>query len=471
MNKFYIPIITILFIFSASAFAQPVYKSQEDIAKDSPFGIHPAVPYEDANYIGIKWTRGLNNPYIFWFLVDPDMTGDPRQFQWQGAARKPGKRNGFDYDKLIAANIAGLNILYNIEVEPRRISHRKLGSWLPQDEEAYKTFVKEAVRRYSFIKYWQIGNEPIFNKRMSDYGKFIAITYEAIKEANPQAKVLIGGVSGLGMPDDITIYKANFDRAYLPLLEDVARQKKRCFDIFDFHWFGRAGGDYKLTKGVYNHIRDKIRQLNIPEPEEYWITETGTYSGDPKPVHREDRFVDFPYQSEKQQAIDLIKRYIYPLSFGVKKVFWAWGLREGFHHNEEFFDFTGLIYDGMYPYDQGRGVKKLSYYAYKKMVKVLEGSDWDNIQTIQEKDGIYIYKFTKQGKPIWVAWNDNKEKKEIIISGISSSEVKVTEAVPKYESGKEVEDYNAAFKTETKEVINGKINLVMRETQLFIEGE
>ena len=26
--------------------------------QNSPFGFHPAVPYEDANYIGVKWTRG-----------------------------------------------------------------------------------------------------------------------------------------------------------------------------------------------------------------------------------------------------------------------------------------------------------------------------------------------------------------------------------------------------------------------------
>ena len=41
--------------------------------------------------------------------------------------------------------------------------------------------------------------------------------------------------------------------------------------------------------------------------------------------------------------------------------------------------------------------------TYKKMVEMLEGCDWKNIATIQEQNGIYIYKFTKQGKPIWVA--------------------------------------------------------------------
>ena len=96
----------------------------------------------------------------------------------------------------------------------------------------------------------------------------------------------------------------------------------------------------------------------------------------------------------------------------------------------------GLVYDGIGKDDPGYGVRKLAYYAYKKMVEVLDGSDWNNIQTIQEKDGIYVYKFTKNNKPIYVAWNDNTAEKTITISGITSNQVKITEAVPKYESGK-----------------------------------
>ncbi len=178
-------------IFPGSVLPQYSGKTTQKITEDSPFGIHPAVPFEDAEYLGVKWTRGINDPYLFWFLVDPGITGDVSQFRW--------KAGEFNYDSLFSANRAGLNILYNIEVEPRPISHGKRNSWLPQDEEAYKSFVREAVKRYSFVKYWQVGNEPIYNKMVSDYGKFVAITYEAIKEANPRAKVLLGGVAGLGM--------------------------------------------------------------------------------------------------------------------------------------------------------------------------------------------------------------------------------------------------------------------------------
>lgn len=100
----------------------------------------------------------------------------------------------------------------------------------------------------------------------------------------------------------------------------------------------------------------------------------------------------------------------------------------------------------------------------------MDGSDWKNIQTIQESNGVYIYKFIKAGKPIWVAWNDNSDSKQIVISGISPGSVKITEAVPKYESGKDVADYSTAFNTETKAVSGGKITITLGDKPVFVEA-
>ena len=60
----------------------------------------------------------------------------------------------------------------------------------------------------------------------------------------------------------------------------------------------------------------------------FWITETGTYSGDP--VNDKTGGPGDPYQDEKQQASGLVKRYVSALGTGIEKVFWAWGIREGF---------------------------------------------------------------------------------------------------------------------------------------------
>jgi len=46
--------------------------------------------------------------------------------------------------------------------------------------------------------------------------------------------------------------------------------------------------------------------------------------------------------------------------------------------------------------------------------------------------------------------------------------VKITEALPKYESGKEVSDYNTAFKIETKSVSGGKLEISLSDKPVFI---
>jgi hypothetical protein len=437
--------------------------------QNSPFGVHPAEPYEDAEYIGVRWTRGGAAPYLFWSLVDPNMTGDLDSFIWKGSAVMPeGVTKSIDYDKINDLNEAGLNVLYNIDVQPHEGQHRKPGSWMPVNPDAYKAFIIAAVKRYPFVLYWQIGNEP--TAKLEDYGEFMHLSYDAVKEGNPAATVLIGGTSGFRMAETFAEYKDEFEDLYLPLLEDIAQEKTRCFDIFDYHWYGDASGDYLLTKDIHQYISQTLKDLGIPAPTSYWITEMGTYSGDPRDM--KDKIGnnrEMPFQTERQQATDLIKRNIFPLSHGVEKVFMAFGLKEGFKHDEGYFDFTGLIYDGRYAGDLGRDVKKLSYYAYKKMTEVLEGSNISKVETVQTNDGIYIFRLTKQGKGVWIVWNDNADEKQATITGITSQQVKITDAVPKYESGQDVTDYDAAFNSETKTVSAGSLTITVKDAPVFIE--
>jgi len=99
----------------------------------------------------------------------------------------------------------------------------------------------------------------------------------------------------------------------------------------------------------------------------------------------------------------------------------------------------------------------------------MEGIDWNDIKIIQESDGVYIYQFSKNGRPFWVAWNDNSESKQTTLSNITSSQVKITQAVPKYESGKDVTDYNTAFATEIKTVQNNTASVTLGDVPIFVE--
>ncbi len=60
------------------------------------------------------------------------------------AAGPDGKPAPFDYDKGINDAIAiasGLNVVWNIGVEPTSMGYQRPGSWLPVDENAYASFV------------------------------------------------------------------------------------------------------------------------------------------------------------------------------------------------------------------------------------------------------------------------------------------------------------------------------------------
>lgn len=460
------------FVLQKPALPEPYInqKMKEDINKNVPFGMHTAATrpylkpeerptglpnYKDALNIGVGWER-------------------PGQY-----ASYPFDSSYFD--KFYGNIPKGINILANIET-PRQKGTFKLRI----SEQEYVNFVKNLVERYDGdgkddmpglknpIKYWQIDNEPPFWQlgqvdRLSsvdpvkwirdtkdDYAHILELASTAIKSSCSDCKLVVGGMIDIPVAFDF----------FEPILKKL---NGKYIDVFDFHLFGGSKDDYRKSKPIYETVR-KTLDNNGYKNTEIWILETGTPSGSPVDEITGQPFPG-PAISEKDQASNLIKRLIYPLTFGVKKTFWAWAMVEGMSpiDNNDVFDNTGLIYDGVGENDLGYGVKKLSYYAYKKMVEILEGSDWNKIQTIQESDGIYIYKFTKQGKPIWVAWNDNSASKTIMIPGITSNQAKITESIPKYESGKEVTDYSTAFNTETKSANGGKITITLGDTPVFVE--
>jgi len=464
------------FVFQKPSFSETrenTQLSQRQIDRSMPFGMHTGITrpfmepdekpslsgfhYNDAINIGLGWER-------------PGMY-----------ASHPLNTKLMD---VIYGDIPkGINIIANIETP------RKKGTFkLRVSEQTYVNFVKQLTERYDGdgiddmpglknpIKHWQIDNEPPvwqfgMNDKLppaalaewmrsarDDYAHILEIADNAIKSACSDCKTIIGGM--------ISEFPDVFQEFFKPILKKL---NGKHIDVFDFHLFGNNEDGYKKSKPIYETIHKALDDYGYKNTE-IWILETGTPSGSPV-----DEVTGQPYPGlailEKDQAGNLIKRLIYPLTFGVKKTLWAWAMVEGTSpiDNNDVFDNTGLIYDGIGTNDPGYGIKKLSYYTYKKMVEILEGSDWNNIQTIQESDGIYIYEFTKNGKPIWVAWNDNSQEKQITISGISTSQAKTTEAVPEYETGKDVKDYNTAFNTEIKTVTAGKVTVSAGKSPVFVE--
>lgn len=473
-------------------------------------------PYSTAIKLGIEWERPTH-PVLDWIIVQPNKEYiKAKKYDWTVP------------DNFLSRIPKGLNILVTINVNPNFLIP---GTWdftnssLKND---YTIFVKKVVERYNGdgkndmpglknpVKYWQVENEPdhrghiklpFFKKRITrkhnehvemdsmrynnvplskksavsynepfhknnigydndllsklsnrknlskGYAEIVKITSNAIKSIDKNAKVVLGGMSS--QPSQINIKILN--NFFLPVINEL---RKGDIDVVDFHWFvSDVYESYQVYKSIRNTL-DKKGFTNV----DIWMTETGVSSE----------------KSEEYQAIQLIKRFIYPIGYGVKKVFWAWGLVEGLppFNCKSIFDYTGLIYDGKCPGDQGYGVKKLAFYSYMKMIKKLRGSQWNNVNMLNNgENGIYIYKFPQQLKNVYIVWHETKNEKIVLDFKIpKGSEYIVTESIPKKYNKKirEVKSSSSElidkyFKTTNHKALSNTISITLSDIPLYLE--
>ena len=328
--------------------------------------------------------------------------------------------------------------------------------------DAFSKFVREMAERYDgdgiddapgspVVTYFEIDNEPDLyepNEKSDwkgtlsetpDYAFVLKKAYEAIKSASPEAKVAIAG-EAFAAPNS----KQYYDSILTELDKLKSKPDDKFFDAYNFHYYGFYS-DY--LAGQITDVKSMLQKHGYANTETI-VTETATYSGTSMFGGISNTL---PYQSETQQAESLVKRYMYAAANGVSKICWF------MQHAE-----NGLT--------SPDGYKLLAYYSFRKMTEILEGCDWKNIEKIQESDGINFYKLEKQGQPVWVAWADSSVTKTFNLTGINSNLLRVTQAVPRDTSGKEVNDFAMAFDSDSIIVTNASIELALNERVVFIES-
>jgi hypothetical protein len=424
---------------------------------DSPFGIHAGAtgewvtdPRGEAIDIGAHWDIMV----FVWGQIQPDLSED--SYRWSALTR--GGEPSCD-ERVRVADPEGF-VVATLQANPYQLPK----SYLPVDREKYGAFVQAVVERYDGdgiqdmpgltrpIRHWIVDNEPV--DRRTDYPELMRLTHEAVKTADAGAKVIVG--AALGPDADLNIHKG-----YLKALNG------KHMDIFDIHWFGDAKGDYRRVGRHIEDFRQALEQYGFGRGLPVWMTEMATYSGKPWQPPGEK---DLPFQSEEMEASDILKRYVYGLSIGVKKMFLV-KLFEGFDGTGGYFDHTGLLYDGSGDKDdKGFGVKKLAYHTYKLMTDKLEGSDWSRVRTIDlGVANTYACEFVRPatGKHTYVAWWDrfdeaaNAAGESLVVSlRLGSEWATVTSAVTE-QNGQRI-----ARRVPT---VGGVLRLELTAVPLFVE--
>jgi len=425
--------------------------------KENPFVI------SIAGFLGDDYEASLD------YMKEAGATGVRFMSRWGGMywEKAEPQKGIFDWSffdaQYLAAKERGLNIM--VTMYPSSPSwdnpNAKYDHEYPTDIEEYLKFVKMAAERYDGDKIDDAPGSPVVSDWVlmeeiergaegmdqfwwggtpEQYADLFVKTYDAIKGANPDAVIMTYGANnwrGLETGAVETVTK--------PALIEI---KKLTENKKDFSFY------YSLH---YYHTENLIDYVDSINYTKNMLTEIGFENNqivmeDMAPFLKKD-------DSEREQKLakQIIVSHIVSFANNIKTVGWA-QLSDGFEYAKNFE--AGIISN---PTMSNAGIannfRNLGFYSYKLMTEKLKGSDWNNVQTIQESNGIYIYRFIKNGKNIWVAWGNSES---ITISGINSNQVSITDAVSDKTNP-------ANFNSETRSVSNSEIKIDIKGIPVYIE--
>lgn len=340
---------------------------------------------------GATWVRNE----ITWGAAEP-VDASPPQYQW-------------DYidPVLTPAREGGFNMIATINGNPPWAATRGRGPIDKAPISRFADFAGALAERYDgdgiddapgspIVQYFEFYNEPDAgnlgrDKRWGNYGKeyaeMLAAVYPAIKNANPNAKVLLGGIAYDWFEED----NGPFVRTFLDTV--LANGGGDFFDIMNFHQYPPFAASWGAPNGPgliekTNAVRAKLAEFGVNKP--LVITESGAHSNDAAGAP----------MTPELQARNVTMLYTQATAANIDFMVWF------------------MLYDPepQYPYKNGlvseaasgaRPTRKLSFTAYRTAVDLLSQVNFVKAWTAAQTGNadLLAYQFTtKEGAPLYVAW-------------------------------------------------------------------
>jgi hypothetical protein len=360
----------------------------------SPY--HPALI--DSNS---SWVRNA----ISWRLIEPEKHSPP-VYNWGSVdtatqAARP-DRGGLEFIITISGNPG-----WAIEV-----SNLLNGPLDPEDVSSYTAFIAAAVERYDgdgvddapgspVVNHWEIYNEPDAggdgdNVRWGydgdKYAQLLAAVYPVVKNANPDAQVVFGGMAYDWFEDNSS---GPFVREFLD--EVLSAGGGDYFDIMNFHvypifWYNWTNQESPGLLEKANFIKNKLTSYGYPD-KPILITEAGWHSNSSAGI---------PGDPE-DQARYVVELFTQSIAVGAKTMVW-WMLHDAVDNYQYE---NGLITN----VDHANPLQpKPSYLAFKTAVSVLGSATFHRIlpdgQTGSSDMEAYEMRDNTLKRTVYVAWMD-----------------------------------------------------------------
>lgn len=285
----------------------------------------------------------------------------------------------------------------------------------------FANFMGELASRYHYVRHWEIWNEPDVDPILQGpdtptsytpfgcwgdqndeyygggyYAEMLKHVYPAIKRANPNAQVVLGGL--LLDCDATHTYDNPRDCAPSKFLEGVLRNGGgAAFDILSYHgypiWTGTAQEDWDLVYQTWRHrggvvlgklslIRSVFRQYNVSKP--ILLTEGGLI------CYRVD--AGCPSEEVRQaQANYVVRLYTRGLANGLAGIMWFT------------FDGPGYRESGIL---DGAQQPRPAYLSFKFLSGLLQGATFGQNLSTSSYEG---YSFRKGSTTYQIYWTNNTD--------------------------------------------------------------
>lgn len=242
----------------------------------------------------------------------------------------------------------------------------------PPDPQAFAKFAQEAARRYGAqVRYWEVWNEPdnaFWRGTPQQYAQLFDASYTAIKQVQPNAIVINGGISEVRRPPD-----------FVPKWQAAAQQRP---DAFAYHSHASLTGMVQARGYITNAL--KAKQWTMPV------------------VNNEAGFSSTGNTTERDQAIMLAKKMSYAPALGDTAYYWYDLRNDGNDLSENEHNF-GLLRHDFSP--------KASSVAARTVIGTLSGHQF--IRRIEFKDAPQVYALlygTPDSKSGVVSlWNEGRD--------------------------------------------------------------
>lgn len=405
----------VLVVTGAAPLATPQAQAQDLPRRDkgTPFGVVAAlgnrvrsdeIPAAVAlmREAGVQWQR----EEIFWDRVQ-QQPGGP--YDWDGD-----DAGFYNYDLAVAAQAnAGINLLGLLDYNPAWFKGKNPhpDEWIAD----WGDFVYNAVARYGRergqIKYWELWNEP--NLALSgyesglytvaDFVRLLEVGRAAARAADPEAKIVMGGLSSIWSEPPSPHHYDYFD-----YLDQVGRLGGwDHVDVIAIHPYrpdAPEGDAWRRDQSL--NFDQELRRLDgvlrTYGPKPVWITELGWSTN-----------VGWPGVDEDTQAFFLVRAYLHAIAHpSVEKIFW-YDFRNDTRpgapyerpvYNPREVEFHYGLLRRHYPLDANRpDLRKPAFLAYRTMTAMLAGLELREVAR-NGADGVYWQRHSGLGRRVDVLW-------------------------------------------------------------------